>query len=39
MQQLRRLFSVFLVTAMLLGMVAVPADAADSGYELAILQV
>ena len=39
MQQVRRLFSVFLVAVMLFGMVTLPADAADSGYELAILKV
>ena len=38
MQKLKRLFSVLLTCAMLLGMVAAPtpADAADSDYELAL---
>ena len=39
MQKVKRLLSVFLVLAMLLGMMALPADAADSGYKLAILKV
>ncbi|MBR4545111.1 MAG: S-layer homology domain-containing protein [Oscillibacter sp.] len=39
MQKVKRLLSVFLVLAMLLGMMSLPADAADSGYKLAILKV
>ena len=39
MQKVKRLLSVFLVLAMLLGMMSLPTDAADSGYKLAILKV